>query len=161
MHGYRNAADKANKFVHNARMTHWTDQLHGLLLKISADFNRPDVDAQFLDAVGVKLDRALFPLLSRIGVLGPTGTVDLADAVGRDHSTISRQVAKLEQLGLVERVASASDRRVRLLQPTAQGQAMVPKFAQTRRRLMEAHFKDWDPGQRDALIRLLEKAIGG
>ena len=53
--------------------------------------------------VGIALDRALFPLPVMIERLGPTGIVDLADRVGRDYTTVSRQVSKLEEFGLVTR----------------------------------------------------------
>ncbi|CAH0274106.1 hypothetical protein SRABI05_03636 [Agrobacterium fabrum] len=53
--------------------------------------------------VGIALNRALFPLLVMIERLGPIGIVDLADCVGRDYTTVSRQVSKLEEFGLVTR----------------------------------------------------------
>ena len=139
-------------------MTHWTDELHGILLQIANMMNRPDVDAQFVKRAGVKLDGALYPLLSRIGAAGAIGTVQLAEQVGRDHSTVSRQVAKLEELGLVEREASASDGRVRMLRPTRAGRRMIEKFAQTRRTLMESHFSEWSETEIKQLLRLLRKA---
>ena len=39
--------------------------------------------------------------------------VELADRAGRDYTTISRQVAKLAELGLVDRRPSRADRRVK------------------------------------------------
>ena len=138
-------------------MTHWTDELHAILLQVSGVMNRPDVDARFLARTGVKLDRALFPLLTRIGVAGPIGAVELAALVGRDHSTVSRQTAKLEELGLVERSLSSSDGRVRLLQPSAAGRRMLAEFARTRRKMMEEHFKGWSAQERSHLLRLLKK----
>jgi len=139
-------------------MTHWTDELHGILLQITNEMNRPDVDARFLSRAGVNLDRALYPLLSRIGAAGSIGTVELAAQAGRDHSTVSRQVAKLEQLSLIEREPSASDGRVRMLRPTPAGRRMIEKFARTRRALMEAHFRDWSETEIKQLLRLLRKA---
>jgi DNA-binding MarR family transcriptional regulator len=139
-------------------MPHWTSDLHSLLLQISAGMNRPDVDERFLRAANVDLDRALFPLLSRIAA-GGVGIVELAAQVGRTHSTISRQVAKLERLGLVERRPSASDGRIRLLRLSQKGEALVGKFAATRRRLMEDHFKDWSEAELQTLISLLKKAV--
>jgi DNA-binding MarR family transcriptional regulator len=115
------------------------------------------VDARFLARTGVKLDRALFPLLSRIGMAGPIGAVELAGLVGRDHSTVSRQLARLEALGLVERSPSATDGRVRLLQPSAAGRQMLASFTRTRRKLMEAHFEGWSEQERAELLRLLKK----
>ena len=138
-------------------MTHWTDELHAILLQVSGVMNRPDVDARFLARTGVKLDRALFPLLTRIGVAGPIGAVELAALVGRDHSTVSRQTARLEELGLIERAPSPTDGRIRLLQPSAAGKRMLANFARTRRKLMEEHFKDWSEQEKAQLLRLLKK----
>lgn len=142
-------------------MTDWADELHGLLLQLSGVMTRPDVDQRFLARTGVKLDRALFPLLTRIGAAAPIGTVELAALVGRDHSTVSRQVARLGDLGLVERRPSASDGRVRLLQPTAAGQLMLEEFARTRRQLLQEHFSDWSDEERTQVLHLLGKMIAG
>ena len=54
--------------------------------------NRPQRDRALLQEAGVSLDRALFPLLiviERKGLL----VVELADLVGRDYTTVSRQLA--------------------------------------------------------------------
>jgi hypothetical protein len=59
-------------------MDDWADELHVTMLQIVGAVNRPDIDADFIARAGVKLDRALFPLLSRIGIEGPIGTVELA-----------------------------------------------------------------------------------
>lgn len=136
-------------------MSHWTDELHVILLKITGLMNRPDIDARFLERTGLKLDRALFPLLARIGVAGPIGAVDLAAMVGRDHSTVSRQLAKLEDLGLLERTPSSTDGRVRLLKPSAAGRRMLAMFAKTRRKLLEELLRDWNAHERAQLLRLL------
>lgn len=138
-------------------MAHWTDELHAILLQLTGVMTRPDVDARFLARAGVKLDRALFPLLTRIGVTGPIGAVELAALVGRDHSTISRQTTKLEELGLIERSPSETDGRIRLLAPSAAGKRMLASFARTRRKLMEEHFRDWSEQDKAQLLRLLKK----
>jgi DNA-binding MarR family transcriptional regulator len=157
MHGYNNRVANTTRFVHDARMAHWSDELHSILLQITSVMNRPDVDERFLARAGVRLDRALYPLLSRIGALGPIGTVELAAQVGRDHSTVSRQVAKLEKIGLVARSPSASDKRVRMLQPSPQGQRMIEKFVQARRGIADIHFSDWTEAEKRQLLRLLRK----
>lgn len=138
-------------------MTHWADDLHDILLRLTGFMNRSDIDARFLARTGENLDRALFPLLTRISAVGPIGTVDLAALVGRDHSTVSRQTAKLEDLGLIERVQSTADGRVRMLRPSAAGKQMLARFARTRRKLMEEYFRDWDQQERNELLRLLNK----
>ena len=141
-------------------MAHWADELHAIFLDLTGAMNRPEADARFLELTGVKLDRALFPLLSRLGAAGPLGVVELAGRVGRDHSTVSRQIAKLERLGLVERTLDPEDQRVRLIAPSAAGRLMLAQFAKTRRRAMEAHFSDWSQEDRATLVKLLGRMTG-
>ena len=93
-------------------------RLHDAVLDIVAVINRPDRDERLIREAGIRLDRALFPLLVLTERFGPIGVVDLAGRVGRDHSTVSRQAAKLVQLGLVERRERATDRRLRELHAT-------------------------------------------
>jgi DNA-binding MarR family transcriptional regulator len=83
---------------------------------------------------GIPLDRALFPLLVGIERLGPIGVGDLAERVGRDYTTVSRQVAKLESLGLVTRQAAANDRRVTEAIVTPKGKTMTDAVDRTRER---------------------------
>lgn len=158
MHGYLKSATVERKLLDIAHMNHWADELHAILMHITGAINRPDIDAAFLARAGVKLDRALFPLLSRIGLAGPIGAVELADLVGRDHSTVSRQTAKLEELGLVRRVRSETDGRVRLLCPSEAGEEMLTQFRDTRRAMVEAHFRDWSEEERSRFLELLRKA---
>jgi DNA-binding MarR family transcriptional regulator len=64
-------------------------------------------------------------LLVGIERFGPIGVVESADRVGRDYTTVSRQVANLESLGLAERRSGAADRRVREAAITPKGKAMT------------------------------------
>jgi DNA-binding MarR family transcriptional regulator len=104
---------------------------------------------------GISLDRALFPLLVVIERRGPIGVVDLADRVGRDYTTVSRQVAKLEDLGLVERQAAAADRRVSQATVTARGKAMTDAVDKARERIVGAMFATWDDRDVKELVRLV------
>jgi DNA-binding MarR family transcriptional regulator len=144
-------------FVHNARMSDWSDEIHTVLLRLNGYMNRPDIDQAFLAHAGVKLDRALFPLLTRIGLYQPIGVVELASLVGRDHSTVSRQVAKLEGLSLVERQAAKGDQRVRLLAPSAKGRKMLGQFSAARRRFLGDRLGGWTDEERSRLLTLLRR----
>src|ERR1700743_2186567 len=104
-------------------------QLFAALMDIVGMLNSPRYDDVLLGEAGVSLDRALFPLLVRIDALGPISIVDLADHVGRDHSTVSRQVAKLQGSGLVARPVNREDQRVRAVSITAQGRKVARTLA--------------------------------
>lgn len=138
---------------------HWTDEIHEAALSIADLVNRSDVDARLLAASGIKLDRALFPLLSRIGMAGAIGTVSLANLIGRDHSTVSRQTARLEALGLVVRVPSTEDARVRQLAPSEKGKALLQKVRLARRKMLERHFRGWTDQDRKVLVQLLNRMV--
>ncbi|MBB5047111.1 DNA-binding MarR family transcriptional regulator [Rhodopseudomonas rhenobacensis] len=131
--------------------------LHGALLDIAAMMNRPQRDELLIRAAGIPLDRALFPLLVLIERFGPIGVVDLADRVGRDYTTVSRQVAKLESLGLVLRQDNAEDRRVREAVITAKGKAMTELVDGARERIARGVFESWEPHELDELVRLMRK----
>jgi DNA-binding MarR family transcriptional regulator len=145
-------------------MNDWSDEIHAVLLRLNGYMNRPDLDRAFLERAGVKLDRALFPLLTRIGNAHPVSVGELAYLVGRDHSVVSRQVAKLEGLGLVSRQADDRDQRVRLLEPSRAGWTMLNEFAKARRQLLNERLAAWTGDDRSrflTLLRDLSEAIAG
>jgi DNA-binding MarR family transcriptional regulator len=131
--------------------------LHIAMLDIVAFVNRPRNDDALIKEAAIPLDRALFPLLVCVERFGPMGVVDLADRVGRDHTTVSRQIAKLESLGLVERRGRADDRRVREVAVAPKGKAMTDALAAARERLGRAALEGWDPRDIDELARLMRK----
>jgi DNA-binding MarR family transcriptional regulator len=132
-------------------------ELHGALIDIVSLMNRPQRDESMVREAGISLDRALFPLLVGIERLGPIGIVELADRAGRDYTTVSRQVAKLESLGLAKRRQSEADRRVNEAVVTPKGKAMTDKIDAARERKVRAIFKTWTANDIDELVRLMRK----
>jgi DNA-binding MarR family transcriptional regulator len=131
--------------------------LHLALIEIVSVMNRPQRDEQMVREAGIALDRALFPPLVLIERLGPIGIVELADRAGRDYTTLSRQVAKLESLGLVKRHDHPGDKRVRAAVITAKGKAMTDRIDAARERMAGALFARWEARDIDALVRLMTK----
>src|SRR5689334_23812076 len=126
----------SRKSVQNTHIRDRVRALHEALVDIVGVFNRPQADEMMVRQAGISLDRALFPLLVVIERRGPIGVVDLADRVGRDYTTVSRQVAKLESLGLVERRAGRGDKRVREAVISAAGREMTDAIDQARDRAL-------------------------
>ncbi|PDS78117.1 MarR family winged helix-turn-helix transcriptional regulator [Rhizobium sp. L43] len=150
--------------VQNTHMSEKLRELHGALIEIVSVMNRPQRDEQMVREAGISLDRALFPLLVAVERLGPIGVVELADRAGRDYTTVSRQVAKLESLDLVERRGSAADRRVREAIISPKGKAMTDRVDVARERIGRAIFERWDEHDFHELVRLMRKFaedIGG
>jgi DNA-binding MarR family transcriptional regulator len=147
----------STKKVQNTHIGSMLRDLHGSLIDIVSVMNRPQRDEAMVRAAGIALDRALFPLLVMVERLGPIGVVELADRVGRDYTTVSRQVAKLESLGLVDRQGSAADRRVREAVITAKGTSMTDRVDAARERMGRAIFETWDKREVEELVRLMRK----
>ncbi len=142
----------------SVQRTHIREQvraLHEALIDIISVINRPQRDEMMVREAGISLDRALFPLLVVVERRGPIGVVDLADRVGRDYTTVSRQVAKLERLGLVQRRAAAADRRVSQATVTAKGKSMTDALDKARQRIAAATLATWDDRDIKELVRLM------
>jgi DNA-binding MarR family transcriptional regulator len=133
--------------------------LHLALMDLIGIFNAPQRDDALIAEAGIALDRALFPLLVRIERRGPIGVVELADLAGRDHTTVSRQVARLEELGLVARHAGKADRRVREAVVTAKGHAMTKAIDKAREKIAGPILARWSAADRQSLIRLVRKLV--
>jgi DNA-binding MarR family transcriptional regulator len=119
--------------------------------------NRPQRDELLIREAGIALDRALFPLLIGIQRFGPIGIVELADRVGRDYTTVSRQVSKLEKLGLTKRQDNVLDRRVRQAVITQKGKRMTEMVDAARDRIGRTIFTSWEPADIRELVRLMQK----
>jgi len=132
-------------------------QLREALLDLTGVLNRPQPEAAHIAPDGVGLDRALFPLLARIERRGPLGVGELAELCGRDYTTVSRQVSKLEGLGLVARQVNAHDARVKEAVITEKGHAMTAALDGARERTVTALLAAWDEREVAELARLLRK----
>jgi DNA-binding MarR family transcriptional regulator len=131
--------------------------LHRSLIDIMTELNRPQRDAYMIRAAAIRLDRALFPLLVGIERVGPIPLVELAEGVGRDYTTVSRQVTKLEELGLVVREPNSVDRRIRKVAITPRGKAMTKRIDSARARFARKVFASWEPAEVETLVRLMRK----
>ena len=147
------------KNVQNARMDTDLRDIHSAMMDLVGFLNRSQADDMLLREAGVSLDRALFPLLVRIERKGPIGVVELADLAGRDHSVVSRQVAKLESLGLVERRPGATDRRVRGAVAPDKGRDLSAALDAARQRLAGPMLEKWSARDRKDLARLLRRFV--
>ena len=148
---------QSRKKVQNTHISDQLRQLHAAVLDILALMNRPQRDEALIREAGIPLDRALFPLLVSVERFGPIGVVELADRIGRDYTTISRQVAKLESLGLIARRDNDADRRVREAAVTPKGKAMTDLVDAARDRIGRAIFESWSAQDIVDLVRLMRK----
>jgi len=134
-----------------------TAQLREALLDLTGVLNRPQPDAALIARAGINLDRALFPLLMRVERRGPLPIGELAELCGRNYTTVSRQVAKLEEMGLVVRQFDESDARITQAALTDKGRAMTRSLDGARQKIVTSLLADWDKDEVAELARLLRK----
>jgi len=132
-------------------------QLHNTLIDLVGFMNSPRRDTALIEEAGIALDRALFPLLMGIRRHGPIGVVELAELAGRDYTTVSRQVAKLESLGLITRYASKADKRIRAAVITVRGRTMATALDEARERLAAKVLANWNKKDLRDLVRLMRR----
>jgi len=133
------------------------DALAAALLDLIGCLNSPRQDDVLLREAGVSLDRALFPLLVHLSAATAMSVAKLAEQVGRDPSTVSRQLGKLEQLGLVRRPAAREDMRVRDAAVSKAGLRTVAAITVARRKLLGEFLRDWPPEERELFPKLLQR----
>jgi DNA-binding MarR family transcriptional regulator len=134
--------------------THNLERLGSALLDLIGFLNSPQRDDALLREANVNIDRALFPLLVVLGVRGALGVAEIAEQVGRDHTTISRQLAKLESLKLITRSEDDMDRRRRAAMLTPSGRKIVQAITRARHRLLSQALANWNEADRAALATL-------
>lgn len=131
--------------------------LHRSLLDIVSVVNQPHRDDVIIQKAGIRLDRALFPLLVGIERYGPIGIVDLAERAGRNYTTVSRQVAKLEELGLIDHQKSKTDRRIHAAVITTKGKKMIHLIDTAREKMGREIFQSWEKQEIAEFARLMRK----
>ena len=131
------------------------EEIGGQLVRLVRLIER--VQAQYQAEHADAVDRATYLLLVHLAKDGAQRAGALAEAVHSDPSTVSRQVAHLVQLGLVERVADPADGRATLLVATDEGRRVFDENRQLRNRRIAGLIADWPDEERQTFARLLTR----
>ena len=103
------------------------------------------------------LERSAYLLLHQITSHGPAGVKALADKFQLDISTVSRQVAALEQKGYVYRIPDPLDGRAYSLQITELGKKEFNHDLNLRYKKIGDNLKEWSEEERKLFGQLLRK----
>jgi DNA-binding MarR family transcriptional regulator len=118
------------------------------------------ISARLAGELHPDLDGAAYGLLSLLQDTGPLRASDLVTRIGLDKSTVSRQVAHLVELGLVDRAADPVDGRAQVLTPSAEGSARLARIRDVRRARWEDDLNDWPRSDVATLADLLRRLNG-
>lgn len=94
-------------------------------------------------------------LLGAVVEQGPVRATDLAEWQGVDKSTITPQLRRLEERGLVTRRPDTVDRRAVLITASAQGHRALAEINAAGAAIFDAILEQWPARDRDALAALL------
>ncbi len=104
-----------------------------------------------------EMDRSGYLLLRTLDEAGPMPISALAERVGLDASTVTRQVATLERNGFADRRSDPTDRRCCIVVPSDHGRALMLEVQRRRRERFEGLLTGWSAEDRTDLGRLLER----
>ena len=129
---------------------------HGLM-RVIRQATRPAMDRWLATVGGVSLDRADYVALARIEETEPVRPTELAEVLGVDISTVSRQVRDLVQSSLVDRGSDPDDQRACRLRLTDEGRAVLNRLRAARQERVRRLLEDWSDADRALLARLMTR----
>ncbi len=82
---------------------------------------------------------------------------DIARMIGRDKSTVTPLISKLEKLGYVKKEKCETDKRVTYIVLTEKGKKIETVFKATSKKLIETVYEGFTEEEEETLLRLLKK----
>ncbi len=83
---------------------------------------------------------------------GPIRLSDLASFAGLNPTMLSRLIPKLEEAGLVRRLAVEADRRVCRVEATAKGRRLLERIRSERNDALSRRLGELGPAEREAVL---------
>ncbi|OLT55323.1 hypothetical protein BJF88_06745 [Cellulosimicrobium sp. CUA-896] len=103
------------------------------------------------------LDRSGYLLLQALRIHGPQHVTALAERLGLDGSTVTRQVVALERAGHVTRARDPLDGRAVVVEPTSAGLDQLDRHRTARSAVYADVLDGWSPLDRALLAELLAR----
>ena len=107
--------------------------------------------ARYANEVSSEISGVSMIVLQIVFRRGPITATGIGHWLEMDKSLVSRQVAKLRELGLVEATESPEDRRVQLLTVSAQATELLNGVRERWSNSYRERFADWSPAELEAL----------
>ncbi|MEU6801311.1 MarR family winged helix-turn-helix transcriptional regulator [Streptomyces neyagawaensis] len=100
-----------------------------------------------------------YTMLSYVGSFPQPTASDLAERYGLEKSTVSRQLSRLEEDGLLRRVAHPSRARTKMLELTNTGRSCLARVRQHQRKGLEERLGRWSDEDVEIFGRLLWRFV--
>lgn len=122
--------------------------------------NQPRTHERLVARAGISLDRSSYAVLARVDEAGRVRVSELADMLGVDISTASRQVHAVASDGLLVRHPDPRDGRVTILEIAPAGRAALRRIRSARLQRIGELVEGWSARDRAELARLLSRFVG-
>ncbi|MEQ8717282.1 MAG: MarR family winged helix-turn-helix transcriptional regulator [Acidimicrobiales bacterium] len=133
------------------------ETIEAFLVRIARRASDPRVVRRLNERAGVEFDRSSWTLLLRISEHEPVRLSVVADVIGIDTSTASRQVSPLIAGGMVRRSPDPADGRALLHELTDAGRVVLGRMTTAWRSWIEEILDPFDVTERSDLASLLKR----
>lgn len=115
------------------------------------------VSHQLSREVHPDMEPAAYGLLSVIRRQGPIRLTELASCIGVGKPSVSRQIAFLENLGLVSKEADPLDGRAQSIRLTPEGEEKMHRVQDARREVFRERLGEWPVEELQTLAKYIGK----
>lgn len=137
---------------HNGRVDTPDDPVVRLESELGLLLRRARASAERLArSVHPDLEPSAYPLLARIEREPDVRASELAEHIGVGRGTMSRQLGRMEQIGLIERRPDPDDSRGQLIRVTPEGGRRVEAAREARWAYLGRVLESWSPQDRELL----------
>ncbi|GEO74348.1 transcriptional regulator [Levilactobacillus namurensis DSM 19117] len=126
------------------------------LFDIVTFFDQPQRDRCLLQRARVHLEPAALPIVVWVARQPNISVGQLADHIGRNHSSVSRQVDRLMAAGWLEE-PDRRDQRVRRLTLSTAGHQGLLRIQLARAAELQERLSDYSTADRAELLRVLQR----
>ena len=113
--------------------------------------------ARYAEEVDPELKGVGIMMLQVIQRKGPISATGISQLLNMDKAMVSRQIAKLRELELVDTRAAEEDRRVLLLTPSAKAEELLSAIRQKWAHSYHERFAGWSPDELEQLRASLHR----
>ena len=132
------------------------NEIFEALFEIVTFFNQPQQDRDLLKRAEISLEPAALPIIVRVGRQPEISIGELANQIGRNHSSVSRQDDKLVKAGWLTEV-ERRDQRIRRVTLSQQGQRALLQVKVAREAAFRQRLAGYSDADRSELARVLQR----
>lgn len=99
-------------------------------------------------------------ILRLLQIDGSLSQIDLGECMGIDKATMVKLIDHLEELKLLDRTTSTSDRRLKMIEITQKGHQVLEKASAIRQNTEDQFLSTLNPQEREQLLKIIPKLLG-